>query len=40
MNGTHLRTRIGCDGGRVERRILDGVTHAEDVVVTHRLYIE
>ena len=40
VDGTHLRARIGCDRGRVEGRVLDGVAHAEDVIGTHRLDIE
>ena len=32
-----LRLRVGRDGGRVERRVLDVVAHRDDVLLPHRL---
>ena len=35
-----LRARIGRHRGGVERRVFDGVAHAEHVVVAHRFHVE
>src|SRR5271168_711318 len=40
VDGTHLRSRVGRYRCGVERRILDGVAHTEDVLVAHRLHVE
>ncbi len=40
VDGAHLRARVGRDRGGVERRIFDGVAHADDVVVAHRIHVE
>ena len=40
VDRAHLGAPVRGDRGRVERRILDGVTHAADVLIAQRLEIE
>ena len=40
VNGSHLRPAVGRHRGGVERRVLDVVAHAADVVLAHRLDVE
>jgi hypothetical protein len=40
VDRTHLRARVGRNRRRVEGRVFDGVAHAEDIIVTHRLDVE
>ena len=40
VDGAHLGARVGRHRGGVERRILDGVAHPEDVLLAHRLHVE
>ena len=40
MNRTNLGARIGGDGGGIEGRVLDVVTHRHDVLLPHRFNVD